>query len=200
MSHIQLPQNRMTKTALTAFALVALAMLAYWAWTLSDDAPTVSAHSISQLDYYYPTMMPWPWGTPITVAMNTLASTTEHRSGSAMVTDGHTHSIHIPQARCGHNFYPTCFAYGNPKIRYYHATNSYTLQGSNHWDLQHCIGPVDDLVGCWISDTALGWFTIPINAAPNMVVIIAKIDYYWTSATTPFGRVLSVDSTVYQVD
>lgn len=199
MPKIKFPQNRINKTVFLASALIALTALAYLGWVVSNDTRTASAHSISQLDYHYPVMMAWPFGTPIVVSMNTLASTSEHRDGQVMLTDGHSHSIHIPLARCGLNLYPTCFAYGNPKIKYYHATNSYTLQGSSHWELEHCIVPVDDLVGCWASDTSLGWLTIPINSAPEMVVIIANLDYYWASLETE-GVVLPVLSTEYEVD
>ena len=39
---------------------------------------------------------------------------------------------HTYPVRCKLTYYPSCLAIGNPEITYSHASNSYTLSGSNH--------------------------------------------------------------------
>ena len=96
MPFAKLPQNRLTKMTSLVVALSTLAALAYLGWALSDATPTTPAHSISATDDHYPVMMPWAWGIPVLVSMNSTASTSEHRDGRVIITDAHGNSIHIP--------------------------------------------------------------------------------------------------------
>ena len=128
MPFAKLPQNRLTKMTSLVVALSTLAALAYLGWALSDATSTTPAHSISATDDHYPVMMPWPWGIPALVSMNSTASTSEHRD------DDHRRAWqqHTYPVRCKLTYYPSCLAIGNTEITYSHASNSYTLPGSNH--------------------------------------------------------------------
>lgn len=73
MPFAKLPQNRLTKMTLLVVALSTLAALAYLGWALSDATPITPAHSISATDDHYPVMMPWAWGIPALVSINSAA-------------------------------------------------------------------------------------------------------------------------------
>lgn len=201
----KLPQNRMTRMVALAVALFELAALGYMGWSLSGTISSAFAHTVSDSDTNGRWAMRAPWGLPIfVVTIHSQGYTSEHRDGQVMLTDYHYNFVHLPNGRCGQHDdqYPTCFALVNPHAVYSHATNEYTLTGSDDWDAltgSDCFVGVDDLAKCWESDTSLGWFTIPIDADMNRAVVIQP------GQSTPFIFVPCMCGSVtitneYQVD
>ena len=74
MPFAKLPLNRMTKMTLLVVALSTLTELTYLGWAFSGATPTTPAHSISATDDQSPVMMPWAWGIPVLVSINSAAS------------------------------------------------------------------------------------------------------------------------------
>ncbi len=123
------------------------------------------------------------------------ASTSENKSGSAMVTNVHTNSAYVHNGKCGAKYFPFCFtAWSDPKIEYSHETNDYTLTS---WDVDTCIFPPLAHAKCFISDTSLAWFSWPLDADGKRTVGIYHSEKY---SWLPLGSIKTFGTPTYQVD
>ena len=95
------------------------------------------------------------------------AATYGENNGSVLKMTAHKNTANVLNGRCGYNYYPFCWwpATG-PKIRYYHSSNSYTLNsGWRETTRDECLFRRDDHGTCFDNSKLLAWATFPVTAA-----------------------------------
>ena len=155
--------RRMIPKLVAAFALVAVAFVV----TVSD---TAYAHTADREEQHVDIVKQWNSYYFASIVVRTSASTSEYKSENTMLTYWHTNTGLVPDGRCKFKF-KFCFnGFTDPKIRYHHSSNSYTLTSFSQ---QTCIIGGDDFGKCYESSTNLGWLTWPIEAEASIRLGIA---------------------------